>query len=112
MDRDLNAAYNKLKRATAGIAGSSASGDVHQGTSLKEEAPDSRKARMGANRTSKVLLCSGTVRRSARAVLPSAKLATPLARVIHINAARAMPVAAQRIHQVCRKPNAAISFSL
>jgi putative transposase len=38
MDRDLNAARNILKRATAGIAGSNASGDVPQGTSLKEEA--------------------------------------------------------------------------
>ena len=39
MDRDLNAAHNILKRATAGIAGSNASGDVLRGTSLKEEAP-------------------------------------------------------------------------
>jgi putative transposase len=37
MDRDLNAARNILKRATAGFAGSNASGDVPQGTSLKEE---------------------------------------------------------------------------
>jgi putative transposase len=38
LDRDLNAAINILNRATAGIAGSNASGDVSKETSLKEEA--------------------------------------------------------------------------
>lgn len=38
MDRDLNAAHNILARATQGHWGSNASGDVQQGTSLKEEA--------------------------------------------------------------------------
>ena len=38
MDRDLNAAYNILKRATAGIAGSNACGDEAAALSLKQEA--------------------------------------------------------------------------
>jgi len=38
MDRDLNAAYNILKRATAGTAGSNACGDVSRKTSVKQEA--------------------------------------------------------------------------
>ncbi|HIH23235.1 TPA: IS200/IS605 family element transposase accessory protein TnpB [Candidatus Micrarchaeota archaeon] len=38
MDRDLNAAINMLTRATAGIAGSNASGDETVVPSLKEEA--------------------------------------------------------------------------
>ncbi|HIH30087.1 TPA: IS200/IS605 family element transposase accessory protein TnpB [Candidatus Micrarchaeota archaeon] len=38
MNRDLNAAHNILTRATQGHWGSNASGDVQQGTSLKEEA--------------------------------------------------------------------------
>ena len=39
MDRDLNAAYNILKRATAGIAGSNACGDEATTPSVKQEAP-------------------------------------------------------------------------
>lgn len=38
MDRDLNAAHNILKRATAGHAGSNACGDEPVGSSLKQEA--------------------------------------------------------------------------
>ena len=38
MDRDLNAAHNILIRATAGHAGSNASGDEPIGSSMKEEA--------------------------------------------------------------------------
>lgn len=38
MDRDLNAAYNILKRATAGSAESNACGDVSKKTSVKQEA--------------------------------------------------------------------------
>ena len=38
MGRDLNAAYNILKRATAGSAGSNACEDVSRKTSLKQEA--------------------------------------------------------------------------
>jgi len=38
MDRDLNAAYNILKRATVGITGSNACGDVSGKTSMKQEA--------------------------------------------------------------------------
>ena len=37
MDRDLNAARNILKRATAGTAGSNACGDVSRKTSMKQE---------------------------------------------------------------------------
>ena len=37
MDRDLNAAYNILKRATAGLVGSNACGDVSRKTSVKQE---------------------------------------------------------------------------
>ncbi len=38
MDRDLNAAYNILKRATGGTPGSNACGDVSRKTSVKQEA--------------------------------------------------------------------------
>jgi transposase len=38
LDRDFNAAINILNRATAGIAGSNAFGDVSKETSLKKEA--------------------------------------------------------------------------
>jgi len=38
MDRDLNAAYNILKRATGGTPGSNACGDVSRKTSMKQEA--------------------------------------------------------------------------
>jgi len=39
MDRDQNAAYNILKRATGGTPGSNACGDVSRKTSMKQEAP-------------------------------------------------------------------------
>ena len=38
IDRDLNAAYNILKRATGGTPGSNACGDVSRNTSMKQEA--------------------------------------------------------------------------
>ncbi len=47
MDRDLNAAYNILKRATAGSAESNACGDVSKKTSVKQEAIASPSGRLG-----------------------------------------------------------------
>jgi len=58
MDRDLNAARNILKRATAGIAGSNACEDVQVRTSMKQEAHASKQCRSAA----------GAVERSSSAV--------------------------------------------
>jgi len=47
MDRDLNAAYNILKRATVGITGSNSCGDVSRKTSGKQEAIALPSGRLG-----------------------------------------------------------------